>query len=262
MRSRSSCAALRLKVSTSTCSGSSPGARCGRPPPRRASWSCRCPGRRAPAAAPRVASTTRCWSGSSTGAAARRGGRRRRAGPVMRAVQHAHRQPAAGRAQPVSPAPGPPTCSGARSTFSPTTGQPSARSSASASCRNGSAGRPDACTTRCHGTSRPWLVSTVPTVRGEPLPMSSATSPYVITLPRGMASTTSRTSRAYGVGGAPLPAAPTARGGCGSAPGSWSTVWGSRSTRRVLHPERRRERGSGGRPRRLLPGAVPPASRS
>src|SRR5919107_3440388 len=89
------------------------------------------------------------------------------------------------------------------STLSPRIGVRSRRSRRSASTGDAGLGAPVDCTTRCQGTSCPCRLITAPTVRPEPDPTYSATSPYDMTLPRGIRSTTSRTATAYGVGRPP-----------------------------------------------------------
>ena len=88
-------------------------------------------------------------------------------------------------------------------TLSPRIGVFSARSNVNASTGEAGLGPPVDCTTRCQGTSWPCRLITAPTARPDPRPTNSATSPYDMTLPRGMRSTTASTSAAYGVGGPP-----------------------------------------------------------
>ena len=118
------------------------------------------------------------------------------------------------------------------STLSPRIGVFSARSSRSASTGEAGFGPPLDCTTRCHGTSCPCRLITAPTDRPDPLPTNSATSPYDITRPRGIRSTTASTSAAYGVGRPPwigLVASPAemlaARSGTGQYVGSEGSTW-------------------------------------
>ena len=76
-----------------------------------------------------------------------------------------------------------------RSTRSPRNRTPSDSKRCRCSAYKPGTQRPSAYNTRCHGTVPPSSASTRPTSLGDRLPANSATSPYVITRPGGMAST-------------------------------------------------------------------------
>ena len=77
---------------------------------------------------------------------------------------------------------------------------------ASATCSCPASSDPSACTTRHQATPPPHSAITRPTCLGPPSPRYSATSPYDMTLPGAIESTTSRTRAAYPSGPSELTA--------------------------------------------------------
>ena len=170
-------------------------ARPGRPRPRRRVVVLPVPGAPSTRSTPPRCATAACWTSSRTGARRRPGsGARRRVSTrqdsIIRA-RHRHgptapspRAAGTGRSQRarrMSDPPGRPNAPAARS------GRALARASARAPRPPGPrAGSPPARSTRHHGTSRRRTRDiTRPTRRGPPRPSISATSPYVMTRPRG-----------------------------------------------------------------------------